>query len=607
MCGIFGYVGSGDAFGIGLAGIKRLEYRGYDSAGFALATSTGIQVEKAEGRIGALEAKLNGATFHGSASIWHTRWATHGKPSEENAHPHGDCGGRIFVVHNGIIENYSQLRHELISAGHTFRSETDTEVLPHLIEAYYEGDLVAAVRRALRRVVGTFGLVVLSADHPSMLVAARMASPLVIGIGRGEHFVASDVAALLRHTRDVVTLENEDLAVIESDRYSLTNFSAEAIRRSVETVEWTEEEAERGGYEHFTLKEIMEQPRALEDSLRGRSVISEGQVKLGGLAGVEDALQHIDEFLLLACGTAYYAGLFGGYVFEDLGNVKARVELASEFRYRRSVLTHRDAVLGISQSGETIETIEALREARMRGMLTLGIVNRVGSLLTKETAAGVYNHVGPEIGVASTKAFLSQMAILTLLSVCLGRQRGMSFTQGREVLEALALMPGLVEKTLALEETVRKTAERLSSVSDFLYLGRKYQYPVALEGALKLKELAYVSAEGYPGAEMKHGPLALIPDYVTVALCPQDSVYGKMRSNIREITTRGGRVIAIATEGDTDIAGHVEEVWYVPSAPEFLLPMVTVVPLQLFAYHMAVLRGHDPDHPRNLAKSVTVE
>lgn len=614
MCGIIGYVGPRNAVEVGIAGLKRLEYRGYDSAGLAVITpGEGLTVVKARGEIKALAAKLEGRMLPGNTLIAHTRWATHGEPSEANAHPHSDCEGRIAVVHNGIIEDYRELKAWLRDRGHRFQSETDTEVLPHLIEelstVFSGASLVEVVRQALRRVRGTYGLVVLARDNPQALVAARLASPLVIGIGRGEYFVASDVAALLPYTRDVILLDDGEIALVTPAGHAITTLDAHPVEKNVEVVDWSPEKAERGGWQHFTLKEIMEQPEALRNTLRGRFVLEEGRVRLGGLLDHEHRLRTIEHLTIVACGTAYYAGLAGAYLLEELAGIRTRVELASEFHYRGPVLGRDDAVLAISQSGETLDTLRALREAKSRGALTLGIVNRVGSLIARETDTGVYNHIGSEIGVASTKAFLSQYAILTLLTVLLGRQRAMSTAKGREMLQALAGMPTRVERTLAANAEVERLVERFAWARNFLFLGRKNSYPVALEGALKLKELApSVHAEGYAGGEMKHGPLALIdPEFPTIAVMPRDSVYEKMCSNVREITSRGGLVIAIATEGDQSIQELADDVIYVPEAPEWLTPLVTVVPLQLFSYRMAVHKGFDPDHPRNLAKSVTVE
>lgn len=610
MCGIFGYVGMKNAVQLGLDALKRLDYRGYDSAGGAVHTGNDVVVRKAVGKVENLAAKFRTNSPRGRMGIFHTRWATHGKPSKANAHPHGDCHGGVWVVHNGMIENYLQLKASLVRDGHVFSSETDTEVLAHLIERCHRGDLAEAVREALSSVRGTYGLVVLSRDDPHTLIAARVASPLVLGIGKGEYFIASDEAAIIRHTREVVRLGDRELVVINPDGYAFSDFQAERIDKRIDIAEWTPEEAELNGHKFFMHKEIHEEPDALERSLLGRVVADRGQARLGGLASVTNQLRHAEQLFLIGCGTAYHAALFGSYLLEEHAGIRAHAELAHEFCHRSPMLGKQDAVLAVSQSGETGDTIDALQEAKERGVLTLGLVNRVASMLTQETIAGVYNHIGPEIGVASTKAFVSQLAILILFTVFLGRQRRMSLARGREMLEALKQAPELVRKTLEMESEVERAAERFADAASFAFIGRKYNYPIALEGALKLQELAYIPAQGYAAAEMKHGPIALVPDCVTVAIAPRDSVYSRVRATMSQIVSHGGPMIAVATEGDLEIADHADEVWYVPHAPEWLTPILTVIPLQLFSYYMGVLRNkglaHDVDHPRNLAKSVTV-
>jgi glucosamine--fructose-6-phosphate aminotransferase (isomerizing) len=606
MCGIFGYVGSRNALQLGLDALKRLDYRGYDSAGAAIHTGSDVVTRKAVGKVENLREKFRANPPWGRMGIFHTRWATHGRPSEANAHPHGDCGGNIWVVHNGMIENHLQIKMRLIEEGHAFSSETDTEVLAHLIEYHYCGDLTEAVREALGSVRGTCGLVVLSREHPQTLVAARVASPLVLGVGKGEYFIASDEAAIIRHTREIVHMDDREIAVINPDGYAFSDFHAERIHKRVDVAEWTPEEAELGGHAFFMHKEIHEQPDALERSLLGRIVADRGQARLGGLASVANQLRSIEQFFLIGCGTAYHAALFGSYLLEEYAGIRAYAERAHEFCHRSPVLGTHDAVLAVSQSGETGDTIEALQEARERGVLTLGIVNRVASMMTQETSAGVYNHIGPEIGVASTKAFVSQLAILALFSVFLGRQRRMSLVRGQEMLEALRQVPDLVRKTLEAESEVQRVAEKFVNAASFAFIGRKYNYPIALEGALKLQEIAYIPAQGYPAAEMKHGPIALVPDCVTIAIAPRDSEYTRVRATMSQIVSHGGPMIAVATDGDLEVGAHADEVLYVPPSPEWLAPILTVIPLQLLSYHMAILRGHDVDHPRNLAKSVTV-
>jgi glucosamine--fructose-6-phosphate aminotransferase (isomerizing) len=545
----------------------------------------------------------------GQVGIGHTRWATHGQPTETNAHPHMSDSGSVAVIHNGIIENYATLRRELKAVGCTFRSETDTEVLAHLIELYYEGDLERALRRALTRVHGTFGLACVHKDEPGRVVLARRGSPLVIGVGPGELYAASDVTAIVRHTKEVIHLEDDDIAVLTSEGYTISSLSdGIEVERGVEVVDWDVEAAEKGGFEHFMLKEICEQPRTIENAMRGRVVLDDGISRLGGLEQCMTQIRACNQLHIVSCGTSYYAGLCARYFFEELTEVRVDVELASEFRYRRLNLDKRAMVLGISQSGETADTLAALREARRKGALCLGLVNVVGSTIARETDAGVYCHAGPEIGVASTKAFTSQLTTLALMAVLLGRYQRLALHEGREVLVALQKLPGQVQRVIDQIERLKELAHRYVDFEHFFYLGRKYNYPIALEGALKMKEINYVHAEGYAAGELKHGPIALVDEGVAiVAICPKDHIQEKVVSNVQEVKARGGRVFAIATEGDTTLEGVADDVFYVPETLDCLGPILNVVPLQLFAYFVANEKGRSVDKPRNLAKSVTVE
>ncbi len=609
MCGIIGYVGKKPATPILLEGLHRLEYRGYDSSGMVVLNHQGVNLIKSVGDISSLEERLEGRRLEGSCGIAHTRWATHGAPSEVNTHPHMDCKDEIYLVHNGIIENYRELKENLIKEGHRFRSETDTEVLAHLIERYYNGNLEEATRQALFRVRGTYGLAVISRREPNKIVAARHGSPLLIGVGENENLIASDAAAVMRYTHEVIYLEEGEIATLGLCGIEITNIERELIHREAQRLEWDLEEVQKGGFPHFMLKEIFEQPEVVENSIRGRLILEEGLAKLGGLERVYDHLGKIERIIIVSCGTAFYAGLVQEYMLEEYAGIPTEVELASEFRYRKPII-HRDetAVLAISQSGETADTISAIREAKRKGALTLGVVNVVGSTIARETDAGVYNHAGPEIGVASTKAFVSQLAISALLTLMLGRQREMSMVTGQRVVSSIKNLPEQIREILKQNESIKEIANRFSHYNDFLYLGRKYNYPIALEGALKLKEISYIHAEGYAAGEMKHGPLALIDEnFPVVAIVPKDSVYLKVRSNLEEIKARGGKVIAVATEGDQEIASLADEVIYIPKTLEVLTPILAVVPLQLLAYHIGVARGRNVDKPRNLAKSVTVE
>jgi len=609
MCGIVGYIGKREALPILMDGLKRLEYRGYDSAGFSVANGDRIVTEKAVGKVAELENKINEKDIPGNLGIAHTRWATHGKPSERNAHPHRDCSKKIFLVHNGIIENYKELKHDLEKAGHKFSSETDTEVLAHLIEEYSKQvPFEEAVWRTLAHVRGTYGLAIIDRENPQKLIIARNGSPLVLGVMDDGYVIASDVAPIVRYTDRVIYLDDGEMAEVTGQSCKITNFKRKKVKKEISKIDWSVEEAEKKGYPHFMLKEIMEQPEAVENSIRGRLVVGEGIAKLGGLRDVSERLRRLKRLVIVSCGTSYYAGLVGKYMLEEYAGVRTDVEHASEFRYRKPLLDENTAVLAISQSGETADTLAAIREAKNKGAITLGIVNVVGSTIARETDAGVYNHAGPEIGVASTKAFTSQLSILALLTLFLGRQREMSFVMGKRIAEELAEIPKLMKSVLNQADEIKKVAEKYSKYSNFLYLGRKYNYPIAMEGALKIKEISYVHAEGYPFGEMKHGPIALIDkNFPTMAIATKDSVYEKTLSGIQEVKARSGKVIAIVTKGDREIQKMVDDVIYIPKTLEMLTPLLSVVPLQLFAYHFAVGKGLDVDKPRNLAKSVTVE
>lgn len=613
MCGIIGYIGKQKALPVLLAGIKNLEYRGYDSAGFAVVSQSKVMSERAVGKIAALEKKISSPEkYFGKVGIMHSRWATHGAVTEENAHPHSDCGGEIWLVHNGIIENYKEFKKNLEDAGHTFRSETDTEVLAHLIEEFQKKEpglpLEEAVRLALLSIRGTYGLAVVSKSEPEKLVAARMFSPLLLGIGEKEYFVASDASAILKHTSRVVYLDDGEMAVLTPQKHTVYDLKRNLREKKFHELEWSPEQARKGGYPHFMLKEIFEGPEAVENSIRGRLIAEEGLAKLGGLAEVTEKLKNARRLIIAACGTAYLAGKAGEYGLEEYAGIPVEVDLASEFRYRKPVFQEGDIFLTISQSGETADTLGALREAKEKGVPTLGIVNVVGSTIARETDAGVYQHIGPEIGVASTKAFISQVTILNLLTLLLGRSRTMSLVTGQRIAEELKKIPALAKTVLAQSEAVKRLARKYQKYENFLFLGRKYNFPVACEGALKLKEISYVHAEGCGAGEMKHGPIAMIDkNFPSICLAPSDSVYEKMVSNMQEIKARGGPIIAIATEGNEEVKELADDVIYIPKTLEMLTPLLSVIPLQLFAYHFGVLRGRDVDKPRNLAKSVTVE
>ncbi|HSK19781.1 MAG TPA: glutamine--fructose-6-phosphate transaminase (isomerizing) [Longimicrobiales bacterium] len=611
MCGIVGYIGDRPAVPLLLEGLKRLEYRGYDSAGLTLVNGDGLDTRKAVGKIAELEKQVgNGRQPDATIGIAHTRWATHGAPNERNAHPHLSCNGEFAVVHNGIIENAGTLRKKLEQMGHTFRSETDTEVIAHLIEEAYEGNLEDAVREALRQVEGAYGLAIVSSREPRKIVAARKGSPLLLGVtDNGEYFVASDVAAVLAQTRQVIYLDDGEMAVLTDDGYETQSLRGESLEKEVKQIAWDLDAIEKSGHDHFMIKEIFEQPETIMQAYRGRVLEEDGTVKFGGLNLEDDELAAFDRIIICACGTSWHSGLIGEYMLEEICRLPVDVEYASEFRYRSPIVNERTLMLVISQSGETADTLAAMREAKAQGAKVLGIVNVVGSTIAREAHGGIYLHAGPEIGVASTKAFTSQVVALTLFTVRMGRLRGnLTAEQGREILQALRELPDKVEQVLELNDAIRELARIYKSASNFLYLGRGYNFPTALEGALKLKEISYIHAEGLPAAEMKHGPIALIDENMpVVVIAPHDAVYQKVLSNIQEVKARGGRVIAVATTGNSELAGMVDHMIPVPDTIDMLTPIVTTIPLQLLAYHIAVMRGCNVDMPRNLAKSVTVE
>ena len=612
MCGIVGYVGPGDATPVLLEGLRRLEYRGYDSAGLAVVNGDArLTVVKRAGKLARVEAAIGQTSLGGSCGIAHTRWATHGAPTERNAHPHVSQDGGVALVHNGIIENASLLRRRLEDRGYRFRSETDTEVVVHLVDFFLKDDtpLEEALALALERVEGTYGIAAVSAREPGKLVAARRGSPLLLGVGSsGQYLVGSDAAAVVAQTRDVVYLADGDYAKLERTGYRVYHMGRGTVRRSVHQVTWDLSAIERGGFEHFMLKEIFEQPRSLRDVLRGRLLEGDGMARLGGIERHREELLSVDRVVITACGTSWHAALIGEYMIEDLARIPVEVEYASEFRYKNPVLDERTLVIAISQSGETADTLAALREARRRGARTMGIVNVVGSSVARETAFGCHLHAGPEIGVASTKAFTSQLMVLALFALWMGRRRQISLLGGRRIVQAARALPGQVEEVLKLNDSILELARTYKDAPNFLYLGRGYQFPVALEGALKLKEVSYIHAEGYPAAEMKHGPIALIDEAMPVViLAPSDPVYPKVVSNIEEVKARRARVIAVVSEGNSELEEKVDHVIRIPDTLPLLRPVLSTVPLQLLAYHIAVLRGCDVDQPRNLAKSVTVE
>jgi glucosamine--fructose-6-phosphate aminotransferase (isomerizing) len=608
MCGIIGYIGMRGATPLLLEGLKRMEYRGYDSAGVAVMNGSGVETRKAAGKISMLERALATSPVEGDTGIGHTRWATHGIPNECNAHPHVDCKGDIAVVHNGIIENSGTLRKGLEARGHEFASDTDTEVIAHLIEEAFDGNLEDSVIEALWQIEGTYGIAVVSSKDKNKIVAARKGSPLLLGLGDGEYYVASDVSAILAQTREVVYLDDGDVAVITRDGYTVLNQRAQQLERGVSKIDWDLDQIERGGFDHFMLKEIFEQPATVENAMRGRLLPDQGTSKLGGLNMTDEELLRFDNILITACGTSWHSALIGEHMLESLARIPVEVEYASEFRYRNPVVSDKTLCIVISQSGETADTLAAMREAKSRGARTYGIVNVVGSTIARESDGGIYVHAGPEIGVASTKAFTSQVIALLLFTLKLARLRNLSMVDGKEIIEELQKLPSKIQDVLDRAPEIEKIAEDFKNAQNFLYLGRGYSFPTALEGALKLKEISYIHAEGYPAAEMKHGPIALIDEKMPVVfVTPHDSVFDKVVSNVQEVKARGGRVIAITTRDEDALEGKLDYEFRIPETKDMLTPVLASIPLQLLAYYIAVKRGANVDQPRNLAKSVTVE
>ncbi len=612
MCGIVGYIGSRNAYPILLKGLKRLEYRGYDSAGVALQNGK-VNVYKKKGKVSELEEYITGQDITGTIGIGHTRWATHGEPSDLNAHPHMSQNGIFTIIHNGIIENYTYLRDSLKEQGYAFKSQTDTEVLANLVEYIYRSQEVSAevaVRLALSKVIGAYGLVILCSEENDKIIAARKSSPLVIGLGENEYFLASDATPIIEYTDRVIYMDNDDVAIIKRDELILkTTMKADSLEPRIHTLDLGISEIEKNGYDHFMLKEIFEQPRSIRDTFRGRLKLETNEIKLGGLFDVYDKLIEAKRIIIVACGTSWHAGLVGEYLFEDLARVQVEVDYASEFRYRNPVLSPDDIVIAISQSGETADTLAAIQLAKEAGATVLGICNVVGSSISRETHAGVYTHAGPEIGVASTKAFTAQVTVLTMMALMIARGRGLiADVRYSELLNELEDIPEKIERILEHNDELKRIAELFSKVNNALYLGRGVSYPVALEGALKLKEISYIHAEGYPAAEMKHGPIALIDaDMPVVVIATRDSSYEKIVSNVQEVKARNGIVIAIVTEGDDTIVHMADHVIEIPDTDSSLVSLLSTIPLQLIAYHIAVMRGCNVDQPRNLAKSVTVE
>jgi glucosamine--fructose-6-phosphate aminotransferase (isomerizing) len=617
MCGIVGYIGKRQASPILLDGLSRLEYRGYDSAGIALLNSgQEVQLIKKAGRIANLREAVAEVNPVGETGISHTRWATHGAPTDENAHPHRDQSGKLVLVHNGVIENYQSLRDQLLAQGDTFESQTDTEVLAHLVGRYFEASdesdgptrLRQALQAALGKVKGTYGIAVMHADVPGLIVGARLGSPLVVGLGDGEHFLASDVSAIVAHTRDVVYLNDHDLVSLTTDRYDVASMAGGAAQVKVSRITFTADEAEKGEYPHFMLKEIFEQPQSLRNAMRGRLSRDDGTTILGGLNMTPQELRGIDRIILSGCGTAFHAAMVGEYVIETLARIPTEVEIASEFRYRNVPADKNTLQFVFSQSGETIDTLAALREARRKGIRCLGIVNSVGSTIARESDGGCYIHAGPEIGVAATKTFTSTVMMVTLLGMLFGRIHHLSSADGLEMIDELEAIPDKIASILKQTDKIKAIAEKHANAEGMLFMGRQANYPVAMEGALKMKEISYIYASGHPSAELKHGIIALVkPDMPSVFIAPDDAVFDKNVSNIEEVLARKGPVIAVTTEGRTELERLTEDVIYVPDCPSYLSPLLTVIPLQLFSYYTAVARGCDVDKPRNLAKSVTVE
>jgi len=608
MCGVVGYVGYRKAAPILISGLKRLEYRGYDSAGLVTIDKQGARRYRAIGRVQNLEKSVQGIDLPTTCGIAHTRWATHGKVTESNAHPHCDDNEEFYVVHNGIIENHIKLRDQLIAEGRTFKSETDTEVIVQLIAKLFKGNLEEAVEHTLQVIDGAFGLAVVSTKDPMKIVVARRGSPIVLGIGKDEMFVASDVSALVQYTDQVIYMEDNELAVLTPSEYQILSFDHVPIERETLQIDWTVEDGDLGNFPHYMLKEIYEQPETIKNAIRGRVIQSEGVAHLGGLQGKIKEIQNLKKIIIVSCGTSFHAGLIGRAIFEELTSISVEVELASEFRYRKLRLDDTTAILAISQSGETIDTLAAIREAKRKGALTIGLVNVVGSTISRETDCGVYCHAGPEIGVASTKMFISQLVVLNLMALLIGRYQSVSLSEGMSIIKAIQKLPEQIESILAKAQELEDLARKYQKYNNCFFLGRQILYPVALEGALKLKEISYIHAEGYASGEMKHGPISLIDEeFPTIALLSNDSSYEKMLNNIQEIRARNGKVLAISFEGDTESDQVVDDVFRVPGTHPLIQPILTTIPLQLFAYYCARFRGTEIDKPRNLAKSVTVE
>ena len=608
MCGIIGYIGNKNAAEIIINGLKRQEYRGYDSAGLALLDQN-FFAKKRKGKLIELESTINYEKLKGyKLGIGHTRWATHGQPSERNAHPHFDCQKQIALVHNGIIENYFDLLKLLKQEGHKIKSETDTELIVHLIEYYHTKlSLIEAVNKALLKIEGAYGLAVISLKEPNKIIAARKGSPLILGIGQGESFVASDASAIVEHTRQVIYLEDNEIVEIRAEKFRTYDLGRKRIHKSIETIDWNLSAIEKHGFDHFMLKEIYEQEETIKNAYRGRILKKSGKVRLDGLRLTENEINKINRIIFIACGTSWHAGLIGEYLIEEYARIPVEVEYASEFRYRKPILNKNDLVITISQSGETADTLAALREAKVKGAKVLGITNVVGSTIARESEGGIYTHAGPEVGVASTKAFTSQITVLVLLTILFARRKDMTAEEGKIILNELEKIPNLIKKILA-DKTIKKIAKNYKDKPNFLYLGRGIHFPVALEGALKLKEISYIHAEGYPAAEMKHGPIALIDENMPVVFIAwQDEIYKKIIANIQEVKARKGAVIIIANEKDKEASKYADHVIYLPKVNKVLSPLLTVIPLQLLSYYIAVERGCHVDQPRNLAKSVTVE
>jgi glucosamine--fructose-6-phosphate aminotransferase (isomerizing) len=607
MCGIVGYVGKKEVLPILINGLRRLEYRGYDSAGVVVLSEGKLTRIRSVGKIDALAEKVKSHPIKGTVGVAHTRWATHGSVNEDNAHPHTDCTGDLVLVHNGIIENYRELKEQFLK-GHTFKSETDTEVIVHLIELFYQGDLRLAVERALHELRGTYGLVVMHSNEPGKLIAARLGSPIAIGVGDGEYYIASDTSPMLAHTQQVLFLDDGEIAEITDKGVQLFTLEDQKIYKNPEHIEWDEAQAQKNGFDHFMLKEIFDQPTVLQDALRGRIDLAAGTARLGGLNMTDEEMRSINRVVFIACGTASYAGMVGKYAFERLAGIPAEVEVASEFRYRDTILDERTLVFAISQSGETADTIAAIKEAKRKGAFVRGIVNVVGSTIARETDGGTYIHAGPELAVASTKAYMNMIAVLMLYAIQFGRLRRLTVATGERLVKSLLELPEKMKQALALQDQIKILADKYKNYKDFFFLGRGINYPVALEGSLKLKEISYIHSEAFPGGEMKHGPIALLsPEFPVLAIMTKNQLYDKMRSNVEEAKARKAPIIILATEGDTDAARLADDVIYVPATMELLEPLVNTIPLQLFAYYAATGLGRDVDRPRNLAKSVTVE